>query len=247
LFDLDSRWSPGLPSIPDFGTPSHLNLPGSLEVKNQRNPPNRTHNKFLSNGHLHIDKEGMPSCALRSSDGKVDLDTPQLMSGYAHNFRTRNLPRTEISQNIGTITSAMTLREILHAHIPVLTANSTFRDAVDKMDIYQFPGLVIVDIDQKPIAVVTEGDLCRAVDLNSGLMKLSDQPALDFATPNPTCCGVDVEVSDALHQMLANGTTILPVVQEERLVGMVLRVDLMQAMLMDQSSPQMRTESNQGS
>jgi CBS domain-containing protein len=106
---------------------------------------------------------------------------------------------------------------------------------------------VIVDIDQKPIAVVTEGDLCRAVDLNSGLMKLSDQPALDFATPNPTCCGVDAEVSDALHQMLSNGTTILPVVQEERFIGMVLRVDLMQAMLMDQSSPQMRTESNHGS
>ena len=57
----------------------------------------------------------------------------------------------------------MTLREVLHAHIPVLHADSTVRDAVDKMDIYQFPGLVIVDEDHAPIAVLTEGDVVRAV------------------------------------------------------------------------------------
>lgn len=187
---------------------------------------------------------GKPSCALLSLDGLVDLVSPSNMSETSPDFTTRKEAGTRNFRKIGTISSTMTLREILHAHIPVLTASSTFRDAVDKMDIYQFPGLVIVDVDQRPIAVITEGDLCRAVELNSGLMKLSSQTALTYATPNPTCCGVDVEVSDALHQMLANGTTILPVVSEHRLVGMVLRVDLMQAMLMDQSLPILRTESS---
>ena len=32
----------------------------------------------------------------------------------------------------------MTLREVVHAHIPTLNAESTVRDAVDKMDVYQF-------------------------------------------------------------------------------------------------------------
>ena len=53
----------------------------------------------------------------------------------------------------------MTLREVLHAHIPTLDRDSTIRDAVDKMDIYQFPGLVVVDERSTPIGVITEGDV----------------------------------------------------------------------------------------
>jgi CBS domain-containing protein len=45
------------------------------------------------------------------------------------------------------------------------------------------------------------------------------------------------EVSDALHEMLSRGLTILPVTDEGRLAGVVLRVDLMQAMLMDAAEP----------
>ena len=57
----------------------------------------------------------------------------------------------------------MTLSEVMHVHIPTLGLDSTFRDAADKMDIYQFPALVIVDSDKAPVAVVTEGDLARAI------------------------------------------------------------------------------------
>ncbi|MBL8060557.1 MAG: CBS domain-containing protein [Chthonomonas sp.] len=128
----------------------------------------------------------------------------------------------------------MTLREVLHAHIPTLTPASTLRDAVDKMDIYQFPALVVVDDDKAVLAILTEGDVCRAVAQQGSLLKLSDQPALQFSTMQPTTANPDTEVSDALHQMLSSGITLLPVVEHDRLLGIVLRVDLMQAMLMDQ-------------
>lgn len=127
----------------------------------------------------------------------------------------------------------MTLREVLHAHIPTLTADSTVRDAVDKMDIYQFPALVIVDQDAHPIGVVTEGDLCRVVSTRENLVRMANEPALAHATKDPTVVNADVEISDAFHQMLSCGITILPVVDEQRLAGIVLRVDLMQAMLLD--------------
>lgn len=130
----------------------------------------------------------------------------------------------------------MTLREVLHAHIPSLSFGSTIRDAVDKMDIYQFPGLVVVDADLYPAAVLTEGDVCRAVQQEGSLLKLGSQPALQFATREPTLAHPDMEISDALHLMLSTGITILPVVEEGRMNGMVLRVDLMQAMLMDAAS-----------
>jgi CBS domain-containing protein len=127
----------------------------------------------------------------------------------------------------------MILREILHAHIPYLTPESTVRDAVDKMDVYQFPALVIVDKLMAPLAVITEGDICRAAREHDGVIQLSSKPALDFATRDPKVARPDTEVSDALQTMQMSGLTLLPVVEEERLRGVVLRVDLMHAMLLD--------------
>lgn len=107
------------------------------------------------------------------------------------------------------------------------------RDAVDKMDIYQFPALVVVDTHMKTLAVLTEGDLCRVVSTRDSLLSTSCEPALVYASKDPTTMHPDTEISDAFHRMLNSGLTILPVVEEERLIGVVLRVDLMQAMLMD--------------
>lgn len=125
----------------------------------------------------------------------------------------------------------MTLREVLHAHIPTLSPESTVHDAIDKMDVYQFPALVVVDEDRKPVAVLTEGDLCRAVVDQASLLSLRTEPALRFATRDPIVAAPDQELSEALHEMLSRGLTLLPIVEDDILCGVVLRVDLMQAML----------------
>jgi CBS domain-containing protein len=127
----------------------------------------------------------------------------------------------------------MTLREVLHAHIPTLTRESTIRDAVDKMDIYQFPALVVVDDDANPIGVLTEGDICRVVARGENVTSLARNPALVHSSKDPTVAHPDTEIGEAYHLMLNSGLTILPVVEERRLLGVVLRVDLMQAMMMD--------------
>ena len=127
----------------------------------------------------------------------------------------------------------MILREVLHAHIPTLTAESTVREAVDKMDIYQFPALVVVDERQLPIGVITEGDLCRQVTTRDNLVGMMNEPAFIYGSKDPTTVPPDMEISDALHKMLSSGLTILPIVEDGRLMGVVLRVDLMQAMMMD--------------
>lgn len=129
----------------------------------------------------------------------------------------------------------MVLREVLHAHIPTLTAESTVRDAVDKMDIYQFPALVFVDENMKPIGVITEGDLCHRVTTSDSLISMKSEPAFVYASKDPTTVPPDTEIGDAFHKMVSSGLKILPIVEDQRLIGIVLRVDLMQAMLMDAS------------
>ena len=127
----------------------------------------------------------------------------------------------------------MILREVLHAHVPWLTIDSTVRDAVDKMDVYQFPALVIVDRDRRPLAVVTEGDICRAASRRDSVLSLAEDPAIEHGSRTPTVAGPDMEIGDALHRMLSSGLTLLPVVEDGLFIGMVLRVDLMQAMMLD--------------
>ncbi len=131
----------------------------------------------------------------------------------------------------------MTLSEVMHVHIPTLGVESSVRDAIDKIDLYQFPALVVVDLERRPIAVVTEGDLCRAAIQKGDITGLASMRAIDLGTRQPVCAGPDVEVAEALHTMLSQGMTLLPVIAQERLLGVVLRIDLMQAMLMDVASP----------
>ena len=127
----------------------------------------------------------------------------------------------------------MTLREVLHAHIPTLTPDSTVRDAVDKIDVYEVPAVVIVDSDTVPVGVVTEGDLCRSVARRDSLIAMATDPALLHASKDPTTAPADLEIGEAFHRMLASGLTVLPVVDDARLMGIVLRVDLMQALMLD--------------
>jgi IMP dehydrogenase len=131
----------------------------------------------------------------------------------------------------------MTLREVLHAHIPTLTQESTVRDAVDKMDIYQFPALVVIDEESKPIGVLTEGDLCHQVTTRDSVLSMMNEPAFVYASKDPATAPADMEIGDAFHKMIASGLKLLPVVEEGRLYGIVLRVDLMQAMMMDSVTP----------
>lgn len=131
---------------------------------------------------------------------------------------------------------AMTLREVLHAHIPVLTEISTVRDAVDKMDIYQFPALAVVDERGKPIGIVTEGDLCRSASKRDSLADMMLEPAYVHGTADPEVASAEMEIGDAFHRMLMSGLTLLPVVEGERLLGVVLRVDLMQALMADRAA-----------
>lgn len=130
----------------------------------------------------------------------------------------------------------MTLSEVMHVHIPFLSLEATVRDAVDKMDVYQFPALVFVDGSRHPVAVITEGDVARAVGSKGDVVSLGSRRALDFATRDPFCASMDMEVSEALHTMLSRGLTILPVVHKGKAMGVVLRVDLMQALFTDVGS-----------
>jgi CBS domain-containing protein len=73
----------------------------------------------------------------------------------------------------------------------------------------------------------------RAVSHRDSLVSMADEPALAYATREPVTLPAETEIAEAFHRMHASGLTLLPVVDEGRLAGVVLRVDLMHAMLLD--------------
>jgi hypothetical protein len=88
--------------------------------------------------------------------------------------------------------------------------------------------LVVVDDAGRPVAVITEGDLMRAVarGADTGQERISDW--MDRDPPNVSANTV---VMAALEIMVATGKRHLPVVSDGRLVGIVSMNDLMDAVV----------------
>lgn len=126
----------------------------------------------------------------------------------------------------------MTIREVLHAHLPLLHPESTVRDAIDKMDIYQFPALVILDESHQLVAIVTEGDLCRKFPDLDLLKENAEQPIIKYATCSPVSVLPSMSVWEAYELMINKNLTVLPVIEKNTFFGVALRMDLMQFQLM---------------
>ena len=88
--------------------------------------------------------------------------------------------------------------------------------------------LVVVDDADRPIALITDADLLRAVarGADTGRERISD-----WMNREPPMVSPDTVVMEALQIMVATGKRHLPVVSDGRLVGIVAISDLMDAVV----------------
>jgi arabinose-5-phosphate isomerase len=84
----------------------------------------------------------------------------------------------------------------------------------------------IVDAERRVIGVVTAGDLTRRMERQEDVF---ETPVGDVMNRQPKQIGADELAAAALFQMETHGIMALPVVQEERLVGLVHLHDLLRA------------------
>jgi CBS domain-containing protein len=130
----------------------------------------------------------------------------------------------------------MRISEIMHVHLPVLKPDSTFRDAVDKMDIYQFPALVVVDDERRPVGIFSE-EIAWEVAKGRSLGEIAGYKVGQFAAAPELVAGLEDDVEDCRTRLLATVQPLLPVVAEGRLMGVALRTDILQALLVEATSP----------
>lgn len=93
-------------------------------------------------------------------------------------------------------------------------------------------GAVVVAEGERPVGIVTESDVVRfLVDRGMGITELLSVPVESVMSRPLTTCSPDEDLIDAVARMVERKVRRLPVVEGERLVGILTERDLMGALL----------------
>lgn len=138
---------------------------------------------------------------------------------------------------------------LMKTHVVKTTPDTTLREAVDLMDIYQVSALPVVDENDILCGILAECDILRAIfpdkpasvtesadmdaSIQSFLGNIKDVPSLpvsEFMSPNVAFVLETAEMREAAIILIKGGWKRMPVVTSEgQLIGTLNRVDVLQA------------------
>jgi CBS domain-containing protein len=150
---------------------------------------------------------------------------------------------------------ATVVREVMDADPVAVRPDTDVETLIRTLREHELQGVPVVDEDGRCVGIVTESDLVIAdeegdlhlphyIELFGGvvfleplkrfeerLRKAFASTAGDMMTPNPTTVSPDTDVHEAARVIAESGHNRLPVVEEDgRLVGVVTRVDVLEAL-----------------
>lgn len=108
-----------------------------------------------------------------------------------------------------------------------IRADAAIEDAARLMLQYRISGLPVVDQKESLVGIVTEGDLLRRVKGGSGH---DLQTVADVMTPQVVSVGENASVRDIVDILQRRGIKRVPVVKNDKVVGIVSRADLMRGL-----------------
>src|SRR5918994_662250 len=131
------------------------------------------------------------------------------------------------SESAGQRRAAFIVADVMRPAATTVETHGHLAAAAYLMNHAHQSALVVVD-DDRPIALITEADLLRAVahGADTGRERISD-----WMNREPPTVRADTVVMEAMQIMVATGQRHLPVVSDGRLVGIVAASDLMAAVV----------------
>jgi CBS domain-containing protein len=140
------------------------------------------------------------------------------------------------------IPGMLTVGEVMTANPRSVTASAPLDQVASLLLSSSFTGVPVVDNENRPIGIITQGDLLYKADmpLRIGLLNLSDRSFVDkvlqslsvknaaqVMTTEVITVSSESKVTEAVHRMIDQHVKRLPVVdQSGKLVGMISRVDI---------------------
>src|SRR3954449_10325074 len=149
---------------------------------------------------------------------------------------------------------ASTVRDIMNPDPPTVGPDATVEDVVRILSEQDASAVLVVNEGGRPIGIITEADLVIAdeqgdlhiphyIELMGGvvfleplrhfeerLRKAIASKARDMMTDDPVTVAPDSTVQEAARLIAEEGHNRLPVVEHGQLVGLVTRVDVLQAL-----------------
>lgn len=130
----------------------------------------------------------------------------------------------------------MRVRDVMSRNVVTVGPADSLRDAVARMSHARVRHLPVVDASARLIGIVTDRDLrhrlftpevFREVGQVSVETLLSAIPVKDIMSAPVVVVGPDVPLADAARTMLEDKVGSLPVVDNERVVGILTETDLL--------------------
>jgi CBS-domain-containing membrane protein len=152
---------------------------------------------------------------------------------------------------------ALTVRDIMETDVPVVTVADPVEKVISVLRDHDLPGVPVVNEGGRCVGIITEADLVIAgedeelhlphyVQLFGGVVFLESishfeerlrkafaSTAEDMMTPDPVTIEPSATVREAARVIARRKHNRLPVVEHGRLVGVVTRVDVLDALTSD--------------
>jgi len=117
------------------------------------------------------------------------------------------------------------VREIMSTELVAVEPTATIAEAATLMGEHGVGSALVLE-GTRLAGILTERDVLRALAAHFDAAR---QPVAEWMTPDPTTIGPEATVREALELMLSRGFRHLPVVEDDRVVGMVSIRDLSRA------------------
>jgi CBS domain-containing protein len=120
-----------------------------------------------------------------------------------------------------------TLRDLMRTELVTVDPSATVAESAEAMSIHQVGAALVVDADTL-LGIFTERDIVRALAAEHDA---AAHPVTGWMTTDPITLPPDATAPEALRRMLSGGFRHIPVLEEERLVGIVSIRDLSSGLL----------------
>jgi len=128
----------------------------------------------------------------------------------------------------------MRVRDVMHdgEENPVVVTGTVFREVLEEMNDKGCGAVCVTNADGGLVGLVTDGDVRRLIlSTQKTLPELFMESAECVMTEDPRRIDVDASLEDALEELERFEFWVLPVVEGEKLVGLLHMHPLLKAML----------------
>ncbi|MEZ9768243.1 SIS domain-containing protein [Vibrio breoganii] len=180
---------------------------------------------LASNSHCHLDiavpKEACPLQLAPTSSTTATLvmgDALTVALMDVRGFKPENFARFHPGGSLGRRLLSKVRDEMFSDSLPSVSADADFTSIIHKISSSHL-GLTLVNLNNDTLAIITDGDLRRAMELKG--RDVFDLVAKDIASINPASISPEYNIQEAYEVMESKGITSLIVQENNTVVGIL--------------------------